>query len=57
MTLKLAIEQAIHEAAPDVAEILVEGEADPDREPRPEGVWEEVAEAGHVCSGGLRVLS
>ncbi|HEY8256328.1 MAG TPA: NifU family protein [Gemmatimonadales bacterium] len=57
MTLKNAIEQAIHEAAPDVAEILVEGEADPNREPRPDGVWEEVTEAGHVCSGGLRVLS
>ncbi|MEZ0333663.1 MAG: NifU family protein [Gemmatimonadales bacterium] len=58
MTLKHAIEQAIHDAAPDVVAIVVEGEADPTRKPRPdEGTWEEVTEAGHVCSGGLRVLS
>ena len=58
MTLKNAIEQAIHEAAPDVAAIVVDGEADATRDPRPgEGVWEEVTETGHVCSGGLRVLS
>ena len=58
MTLKNAIEQAIHEAAPDVAAIVVDGEADATRDPRPgEGVWEEVTETGHVCRGGLRVLS
>ncbi len=58
MTLKLAIERAIHEAAPDVSEIVVDGQADPAREPQPgEAPWEEVTEAGHVCSGGLRVLS
>jgi Fe-S cluster biogenesis protein NfuA len=58
LTLKLAIERAIHEAAPDVSEIVVDGQADPAREPLPgEAPWEEVTEAGHVCSGGLRVLS
>jgi Fe-S cluster biogenesis protein NfuA len=58
LTLKLAIERAIQEAAPDVSEILVEGQADPVREPMPgEAPWAEVTEAGHVCSGGLRVLS
>jgi Fe-S cluster biogenesis protein NfuA len=57
MTLKHAIEQAIHEAAPDVTAIVVDGEAEPGREPTAGGVWEEVTEAGHVCSGGLRVLS
>ena len=58
MTLKNAIEQAIHEAAPDVTAIVVDGEMEPSREPGPGGpVWEEVTEVGHVCSGGLRVLS
>jgi Fe-S cluster biogenesis protein NfuA len=58
MTLKNAIEQAIHDAAPDVTAIVVDGEADAPREPFPGGpAWEEVTEAGHVCSGGLRVLS
>jgi len=58
MTLKHAIEQAIHEAAPDVTAIVVDGEAEPAREPGPgEGAWEEVTEVGHVCTGGLRVLS
>ena len=58
MTLKNAIEQAIHEAAPDVTAIVVDGELEPTREPGPGWpVWEEVTEVGHVCSGGLRVLS
>jgi Fe-S cluster biogenesis protein NfuA len=58
LTLKLAIERAIHEAAPDVSEIVVDGESEPGRAPLPgEAPWEEVTEAGHVCSGGLRVLS
>ena len=58
MTLKTAIEEAIHEAAPEVTAIVVEGEADVSRERSPdEGAWEEVTEVGHVCTGGLRVLS
>lgn len=58
MTLKNAIEQAIHEAAPDVTAIVVDGELEPGHEPGPgDPIWEEVTEAGHVCSGGLRVLS
>src|SRR6185295_570875 len=36
VTLKLAIEQAIHEAAPDVSAILVEGQAVPGRPDTPE---------------------
>ena len=35
MTLKNAIEQAIHEAAPDVTAIVVDGEVEPSREPGP----------------------
>jgi len=53
MTLKLAIEQAIHDAAPDVTSISVEGQTDARSG---EGAYEEVTEAGHVCTGGLRPL-
>lgn len=53
MTLKLAIEKAIHEAAPDVAGIAVEGETDGRRE---DTAYEQVTEAGHVCTGGIRPL-
>jgi len=53
MTLKLAIEQAIHDAAPDVTSIAVEGQTDTRSSER---AYEEVSEAGHVCTGGLRPL-
>jgi Fe-S cluster biogenesis protein NfuA len=53
MTLKLAIEKAIHEAAPDVAGIAVDGETDGRRE---DTTYEQVTETGHVCTGGLRPL-
>jgi len=53
MTLKLAIEQAIHDAAPDATSIAVEGQTDTRSSER---AYEEVSEAGHVCTGGLRPL-
>lgn len=56
MTLKLAIEQAIHDAAPDVTSISVEGQTDGRVRDVAEGTYEEVTETGHVCTGGLRPL-
>ena len=53
MTLKLAIEQAIHDAAPDVTAISVDGQTDARQD---DGAYEPVTEAGHVCTGGLRPL-
>ena len=48
MTLKLAIEQAIHDAAPDVTSISVEGQTDGRVRDVAEGTYEEVTETGHV---------
>jgi Fe-S cluster biogenesis protein NfuA/nitrite reductase/ring-hydroxylating ferredoxin subunit len=70
VTLKLAIEQAIHEAAPDVSAIVVEGQS----EPHPaaavlaalqaagstnghgdaDAVWQDVPELGRLANGATR---
>jgi Fe-S cluster biogenesis protein NfuA/nitrite reductase/ring-hydroxylating ferredoxin subunit len=65
VTLKLAIEEAIHEAAPDVNSILVEGRdaAHPELVPvtssngysrNPEAAWRDVPELGLVAHGTTR---
>ena len=70
VTLKLAIEQAIHEAAPDVSAILVEGQAVPGGSATPELItlgsaagnggpdsetaWHDLPELGTLQSGGTR---
>jgi Fe-S cluster biogenesis protein NfuA/nitrite reductase/ring-hydroxylating ferredoxin subunit len=71
MTLKLAIEQAIHEAAPDVAGIVVEGQengthAEPagprlvtlertGREAEADGAWHDAPPLAGLGEGALRV--
>src|SRR6185295_19669255 len=65
VTLKLAIEQAIHEAAPDVNAILVEGREPVHPEPvrltssngngaEPESPWRDVPDLGQVTPGTTR---
>ncbi len=68
VTLKLAIEQAIHEAAPDVSAILVEGQAELGRSATPELIpmggpagaadpeagWQDVPELGTLPAGAVR---
>lgn len=70
VTLKLAIEQAIHEAAPDVSAILVEGQAAPGRPDTPElitlggsggsgdadATWQDVPELTGLTAAGTRRL-
>jgi Fe-S cluster biogenesis protein NfuA/nitrite reductase/ring-hydroxylating ferredoxin subunit len=52
VTLKLAIQQAIHEAAPDVTGIVVEGR-DTVR-PAPDAGWRDVPDLGLSASGSTR---
>ena len=69
VTLKLAIEQAIHEAAPDVNAILVEGQTAPGRPDTPElitlgsaaggsadgeATWQDVPELAGLAEAGTR---
>lgn len=70
VTLKLAIEQAIHEAAPDVSAILVEGQAEPhpaaavlaalkasgglDGLADADSVWQDVPDLGRLANGATR---
>lgn len=67
VTLKLAIEQAIHEAAPDVSAILVEGQTAPGRPSTPElitlgsvgggdgeATWQDVPELTGLAEAGTR---
>jgi Fe-S cluster biogenesis protein NfuA/nitrite reductase/ring-hydroxylating ferredoxin subunit len=70
VTLKLAIEQAIYEAAPDVSAIVVDGQPAPGRPAEPElvtlatngnghgdsGAWRDVPELGLRVSGDTRRL-
>jgi len=62
MTLKLAIEEAIHKAAPDVEEVVAEGVAEPAPAPGPTLLQLEVAPAvqadvGWTTAGTLAELS
>jgi Fe-S cluster biogenesis protein NfuA/nitrite reductase/ring-hydroxylating ferredoxin subunit len=69
VTLKLAIEQAIHEAAPDVSAILVEGQTVPGRPDAPalitlssaagggpdaDATWQDVPQLGDLDTVGTR---
>jgi nitrite reductase/ring-hydroxylating ferredoxin subunit len=70
VTLKLALEQAIHEAAPDVSAILVEGQAEPhpaaavlaamksagggNGNGEADTAWHDVPELGQLASGATR---